>query len=68
MNRIEKRLLMRTIVLGVFLTLAVIVADYVGLLDPFERYLYDQRARYCQFFTPPPTDRIMHLDIDDPSQ
>jgi class 3 adenylate cyclase/CHASE2 domain-containing sensor protein len=67
MNRTEKRLLLRTVELGMVLTLAVIMADYFGLLDPFERYLYDQRARHCQFFTPSPTDRIMHLDIDDAS-
>ena len=43
MNRTEKRLLLRTLELGLILTLAVIAADYLGVLDPFERYLYDQR-------------------------
>jgi class 3 adenylate cyclase/CHASE2 domain-containing sensor protein len=68
MTRSEKQLLSRTMAVGLFLTLAVIVADGAGLLDPLERYLYDQRARHCQFFTPPPSDKIVHLDIDDPSQ
>jgi class 3 adenylate cyclase/CHASE2 domain-containing sensor protein len=65
MNRTEKRLLRRTIELGLALTLVVIVLDWVGLLQPFARYLYDRRARYCQFFSPAPSDKIVHLDIND---
>ena len=30
-----------------------------------ERWLYDLRCRYCQFFTRPPTDQLVHIDIDD---
>src|ERR1700733_14377916 len=67
MTRSEKQLLLRTVAVGMFLTLAMIAADFFGLLDPLERYLYDQRVRYCQFFSPPPTDKIVHVDIDDPS-
>src|SRR5262245_44807539 len=67
MNRTEKRLLHRTVILGLGLTAVVILLDWVGGLEPFERYLYDHRARYCQFFSPPPTDKIVHLDIDDDS-
>ncbi|HVT89635.1 MAG TPA: adenylate/guanylate cyclase domain-containing protein [Tepidisphaeraceae bacterium] len=65
MNRTEKKLFKRTVQLGLVLTLAVILCDCFGLLDRFERFIYDRRAQYCQFFTPPPTDKIVHLDIDD---
>src|SRR3954471_15405699 len=67
MNRSEKRLLRRTLQLGLLLTLLVIVADFAGTLDPLEGYLHDFRARHFQYFTPPPTDQIVLLDIDDPS-
>src|SRR5262245_32197083 len=67
MNRTEKRLLKRTIELGLLLTLLVILADSIGLLEPLEYYLYDLRARHCQFFTPLPSKKIVHLDINDES-
>jgi CHASE2 domain-containing sensor protein len=47
------------------LTAVVVVADGIGMLANFERWLYDQRAASCQFFTPPPSDKLVHLDIDD---
>jgi class 3 adenylate cyclase len=53
--------------LGLGLTLLIILLDGLGGLEPLERYLYDFRARHFQVFTPPPTDQIVHLDIDDPS-
>ena len=69
MTRNERKLLIRTIVLGVVLTLVVILLDGLSFkpIEKMEQYLYDYRAQDCQFFTPPPTDRIIHLDIDDPS-
>jgi class 3 adenylate cyclase/CHASE2 domain-containing sensor protein len=60
-------MLIWTIELGLVLTAAVVLLDGFGALDPLEQYLYDYRARDCQFFSPPPTDRITHVDIDDPS-
>jgi class 3 adenylate cyclase len=65
MTRNEQRLLFRTFILGVLLTLLVMAMSWVGALTPLERYLYDLRARRCQYFTPPPTDKLIHLDIDD---
>src|SRR3954447_3846879 len=53
--------------LGLLLTLLVVVADYSPVLIPFENILYDRRARVCKYFTPPPTDRIVHIDIDNES-
>ena len=67
MTRAQRRSLWRTTQLGLLLTLIVMLADFGGLLEPLERYFYDLRARHCQYFTPPPTDRIVHLDIDDQS-
>lgn len=65
MTRNEQRLLYRTCILGALLTLLVMATSWLGALIPLERYLYDLRARHCQLFTPPPTDKLIHLDIDD---
>src|SRR5215212_737043 len=65
MLRHERRLLIDCLGIGVALTLLIIAADVSGLLDPLENYFYDLRARTCQFHTPPPTDKLVHLDIDD---
>ncbi len=51
--------------LGVAITLAVVIADLGGLLGPLDRWLGDRRARFCQIFRPPPTNQLVHLDIDD---
>src|SRR4051794_37532910 len=55
----------RSCALGVALTLAVAAADHLGGVRALEMGLYDRRATYFQHFTPPPTDRLVHLDIDD---
>ena len=52
---------------GVMITLGVILAGQSGLLAPMERWLYDVRARRAQFFSRPPSDRIVQLVIDDQS-
>src|SRR3954467_11685220 len=65
MRRLEKKLLTTGLLLGGLLTAAVIAADGAGLLSPLEDWLYDLRVRHCQFFAPPPTDKLVHLDIDD---
>lgn len=67
MNRIERKLLYRTSALGLLLTAACIAFDFAGWLTPLERWLWDKRAKYCQVFNPPPTDRIVHVMIDDES-
>src|SRR4051794_30485126 len=65
MLRHERRLMFDCLGIGAALTLLVIAADASGFLEPAENFLYDLRARTCQFFTPPPTDKLVHLDIDD---
>ena len=67
MHRGERRLRINTALWCLILTLLVVIADspVFDALLPMERWLYDRRCRYCQFFPPPPTDRLVHLDIDD---
>src|SRR5687768_5836578 len=67
MLRHERRLLRACLAIGVALTLLVVAADAAGMLHRLEDFLYDLRARTCQFFTPKPTDTLVHLDIDDPA-
>ena len=67
MTRVQRRMAWRTAQLGLLLTTLVIIVDAFGWLEPLERYFYDLRARRCQYFTPPPSDRIYHMDIDDQS-
>jgi len=65
MTRHERKLFTRSLLLGVAITLAVTAAEHQGWLLSLEHWLYDQRARRRQAFTPPPTDRLVHVDIDD---
>jgi class 3 adenylate cyclase/CHASE2 domain-containing sensor protein len=51
--------------IGTLLTLLVMLTDALGGLDIAEQQLHDLRARRCQFYTPPPTNLIAHIDIDD---
>jgi CHASE2 domain-containing sensor protein/class 3 adenylate cyclase len=65
MGKLDRRLLVDSTLFGVVLTLLVAGADALGLLSPLERWLYDERALRCQHWTPPPTDKLVHVDIDD---
>lgn len=65
MNAFERRQLRQSIILGLLLTALTVLADSTGRLEWLEGRLYNLRARYCQHFAPPPTDKLVHLDIDD---
>src|SRR5439155_22903770 len=65
MTRARQRLLVASGILGLALKFGVVVTDAAGLFDSLENWLYDVRARRCQFFAPPPTSKLVHLDIDD---
>jgi len=65
MTRIERKIATRTLLLGSVLTCLVAGLGGLGGLAPLERWIYDIRARYAQFFMPPPTDGIVHLGIND---
>lgn len=68
MTRIQRRLLIDTSIIGVALTLLVAVLDYsTRIFMPLDNWFYDRRARLCQVWTPPPTDKLVHVDIDDVS-
>jgi class 3 adenylate cyclase/CHASE2 domain-containing sensor protein len=68
MTRIQRRLLIDTSVIGLTITLFVVVLDYSSrILAPLDDWFYDRRARLCQYFTPKPTDKLVHVDIDDAS-
>src|SRR5688572_13907799 len=55
----------RSLGLGIGLTAFIVALDAMGMLAWLEGGLYDSRAQYFQHFTPPPSDRLVHLDIDD---
>ena len=65
MNGIRYRHLVSNLLIAAALTLAVAALDWAGYLSHFEDFLNDQRELYCQRHMPPPTDRLVHLDIDD---
>lgn len=64
-RRLEQRLFVWSVILGTLITLATLIIDQVGLLTPLEQWIYDQRAHRFQYFSKPPSDQIVHLDIDD---
>ncbi|MDB5173570.1 MAG: hypothetical protein JWN51_2343 [Phycisphaerales bacterium] len=49
----------------VLLTYLAVYAQSAGYLTRLEHVFYDQRVAHCQRFMPPPSDRIVHFDIDD---
>ena len=65
MLRHERRLLLDSLRIGIALTGLVVACDLAGMLTPAENFFYDLRARLCQHFSPPPTDKLVHVDIDD---
>lgn len=60
-----RRLLFSSAFLGIVLAGVAVALDASGLLDGMERHLYDSRARHFQFFAGRPTNKLLHLDIDD---
>ncbi len=67
MTPTEKRLLTINACVGAGLTVLMVIVTGFGGLDAMERWLYDRRARDNQRFTPPTTDELVHVDIDDVS-
>ena len=65
MTRIRKKVLTQTFLLGIIVTFAVVIVDSLGGLQALEHYGYDERVKRFQFFAPPPTDKIVHANIDD---
>lgn len=65
MVAVKRRSLMHTAILGVILVLSVLLAHHFRVLEPLEHLAWDRRAKYCQWFAKPPTDKLVHLDLDD---
>jgi hypothetical protein len=65
MARSDRHLHLITLIAGLSVTALVLVAYGLNWLDGPEGRLYDFRAQQFQRFTPPPSDRIVHVDIDD---
>ena len=55
----------RTGVYSVLLVGLAVLLPAIGLYDPLERLLYDERARHCQAGRPPVAASLAHLDVDD---
>lgn len=56
-----------TAYLGLIITAIVTGLAYFGVLEYLETRTYDMRMRYAQWGRPAPTDRLVHLDLDDRS-
>ena len=65
MTKSQRKLLRTTGLMGLLLTAVVVVLDQWDVLTYVERKLGDTRVKHCQFFGPPLTDRIVHVDIGD---
>jgi len=53
------------IAIGVAVTAGVLLAATTGLLARFEWTLFDLRARWFDNYTPPPSQDVWHINIDD---
>src|SRR5437868_4600988 len=67
MTRNERRNLIRVFVVGVLLTALVVALDWAGYLTTSELLLGDRRARYCQFFPPQASGKVVNVLMDDQS-
>jgi CHASE2 domain-containing sensor protein len=67
MTDLERKVFRLSAIVGSALTLGVLICDGMGWLGGLEKWLYDRRVADCQYFRKPPSDRIVHVDIDDRS-
>lgn len=65
MARSDRQIRNATFAVGFTLTATIALAWFLGWLEAPEKGLYDIRARRFQQFTPKPSDKIVHVDIDD---
>jgi class 3 adenylate cyclase/CHASE2 domain-containing sensor protein len=65
MISIQRRQFLFTCIRIVLLTLVAVALDWGGHLLRLEHAIYDFRAVHCQEFEHAPTDRLVHLDIDE---
>ncbi len=55
----------RSISIGLAVTVAAMIATVSGGFNHLEHIAFDKRSQWFNHFTPPPSDRIVHVDIDD---
>ena len=55
------------ILVGLLVALVMVIVQGLDGLAALERMLLDGRFKYFSHFTPPPSDRVVHIDIDDES-
>ena len=65
MTAIRRRRLILECLRATLLIMIALLAESGDHLFRVEQLLYDLRARFCQRHVPPPTARLVHLDIDD---
>ena len=55
----------RCLAVGAAIVVGMVVASGLGYLRPLELILYAPRVLNANYFTPDPSDAIVHVDIDD---
>lgn len=65
MSPVERKRALKSLFFGSLLTAIVAAADLGNHFVSADRWLGDRRARHFQLFTPAPTDRLLHLDVDE---
>ena len=65
MTEHQRRYIRQSMVVGLLMTALASLTATFGVLDGLERWAFDRRAIYCQFFSSEPSQELVHLDIDD---
>jgi hypothetical protein len=64
-NRLTSVRVLVSLGLGLALTLAATAATWLGYFEVIERHMLDWRYQWFAQFNPPPSPRVIHIDIDD---
>lgn len=67
MTHVQRRRLTRSALRGILLAFIVMLLQSREYLVRLEHAFYDLRVAHCQQFRPPPSDKFVHLDIDETS-
>lgn len=64
-NRLTSSRVLVSLGMGLALTLAATAATWLGYFEVVERHMLDWRYQWFAQFNPPPSNRVIHIDIDD---